>query len=177
MLYHNPVMLARRVSTLDVLSGGRVRLGLGRGWSKDESDVLGVQMKGRGARAGEFVQVLKAVWASDPVEFDGKYYTLPTSNISPKPVQKPHPPIYMAAFAPAALNRTARLAEGWTPGGIPVDGMKQMFDGVKQMAEEARRHPTQLELVVRANMEISDKPRPADGVCGGADRDTTAVER
>ena len=109
MLYHNPVMLARRVSTLDVLSGGRVRLGLGRGWSKDEFDVLGVQMKGRGARAGEFVQVLKAVWASDPVEFDGKYYTLPTSHISPKPVQKPHPPIYMAAFAPAALNRTARL--------------------------------------------------------------------
>jgi probable F420-dependent oxidoreductase len=162
--YHNPVMLARRVSTLDVLSGGRVRLGLGLGWLKDEFDAVGAEMKGRGARADEFLEVLKAVWASDPVEFKGKYYTLPKSHISPKPVQKPHPPIYLAAFAPAALNRIARLADGWNPGGVPVDGMKQMFDGVKQMAEEAGRDPTQLELVVRANVEIDDKPRPAAGV-------------
>ena len=162
--YHNPVMLARRVSTLDVLSGGRVRLGLGLGWLKDEFDAVGAEMKSRGARADEFLEVLKAIWASDPVEFKGKYYTLPKSHISPKPVQKPHPPIYLAAFAPAALNRIARLADGWNPTGIPVDGMKQMFDGVKQMAEEAGRDPTQLKLVVRANVEIGDKPRPAAGV-------------
>ena len=159
--FHNPVMLARRVSTLDVLSGGRVRLGLGMGYSKDEYDAVGAEMKGRGARADEFLEVLKAIWTSDPAEFKGRYYTVPKSYILPKPVQNPHPPIYLAAFAPAALNRVARLADGWNPGGIPADGMKQMFDGVKQTAEEAGRDPTQLELVVRANVEIDDKPRPA----------------
>jgi probable F420-dependent oxidoreductase len=158
---HNPAILARRVSTLDVLSGGRARLGLGLGYSKDEYDAVGAEMKGRGARADEFLEVLKAIWTSDPVEFKGRYFTVPKSYILPKPVQNPHPPIYLAVFAPAALNRAARLADGWNPGGIPLDGMKQMFDSLKQMAEEAGRDPTQLELVVRANVEIDDKPRPA----------------
>ena len=111
--YYNPVMLARQITTLDVLSGGRVRLGLGLGWSKDEHDAVGVEMKNRGARAEEFLKVLKAIWTADPAEFKGQYYTLPKSHIGPKPVQKPHPPVYMAAFVPAAMNRIARLANGW----------------------------------------------------------------
>jgi probable F420-dependent oxidoreductase len=162
--YYNPVMLARRLSTLDVLSGGRVRLGLGLGWSKDEHDALGADMKTRGARADEFLAVLKAIWTTDPTEFRGKYYTLPTSHIGPKPVQKPHPPIYLAAFAPGALNRIARLADGWNPVAIPVAGMKQMFDSVKTMAREAGRDPSKLQLIVRANVEIRDKPRAVDGM-------------
>jgi probable F420-dependent oxidoreductase len=162
--YYNPVMLARRVSTLDVLSGGRVRLGLGLGWSKDEHDAVGVEMKGRGARAEEFLKVLKAIWTTDPAEFKGQYYNLPKSYIGPKPVQKPHPPVYMAAFVPAAMNRIARLANGWNPVAIPVDGMKQMFDGIKQMAKDAGRDPATLELVVRANVEISEEPRPVEGM-------------
>jgi probable F420-dependent oxidoreductase len=158
---HNPAMLARQVSTLDLLSGGRARLGLGLGFSKDEYDAVGAEMNGRGARADEFLQVLKAIWTSDPAEFKGRYYTLPKSHILPKPVQKPHPPIYLAAFAPASLNRVARLADGWNPGGLPLNVMKQMFDSLKQMAEDAGRDPAELELVVRANVEIDDKPRPA----------------
>jgi probable F420-dependent oxidoreductase len=162
--YYNPVMLARRLSTLDVLSRGRVRLGLGLGWSKDEHDALGAEMKNRGARADEFLAVLKAIWTTDPTEFRGKYYTLPKSHIGPKPVQKPHPPIYLAAFAPGALNRIARLADGWNPVAIPVAGMKQMFDSVKAMAREAGRDPSKLQLVVRANVEMHDKPRAVDGM-------------
>jgi probable F420-dependent oxidoreductase len=162
--YYNPVILARRLSTLDVLSGGRVRLGLGLGWSKDEHDAVGADMANRGARADEFVAVLKAIWTTDPAEFRGKYYTLPKSHIGPKPVQKPHPPIYLAAFAPAALNRIARLADGWNPVAIPVAGMKQMFDSVKAMAREAGRDPSKLQLVVRANVEMHDKPRAVDGM-------------
>jgi probable F420-dependent oxidoreductase len=161
--YYSPVMLARRVTTLDVLSGGRVRLGLGLGWSKDEHDAVGVPMTQRGARAEEFLAVLKAIWTTNPVEFKGKFYTLPSSVIETKPVQKPHPPIYMAAFVPAALRRIARLADGWNPVGIPVDGMQKMFEGLKQMAREAGRDPSKLQLVVRANVEIGRKPRPKDG--------------
>jgi probable F420-dependent oxidoreductase len=162
--YYNPVMLARRLSTLDVLAGGRVRLGLGLGWSKDEHDAMGVEMKSRGAKADEFLAVMKAIWTTDPAEFSGKYYTLPKSHIGPKPVQKPHPPIFLAAFAPGALNRIARLADGWNPVAIPVEGMRQMFDGIKQTAREAGRDPSQLQLIVRANVEIRDKPRAKEGM-------------
>jgi probable F420-dependent oxidoreductase len=161
--YYNPVMLARRVSTLDALSGGRVRLGLGLGWSKDEHDAVGAEMKNRGARADEFLAVLKAIWTTDPTEFRGRYYTLPRSHIGPKPVQEPHPPIYLAAFAPGALNRIARLADGWNPVAIPVAGMKQMFDSVRTMAQNAGRDPSRLQLVVRANVEIHDTPRAPGG--------------
>lgn len=156
--YYNPVTLARRLSTIDVLSNGRLRVGLGLGWSQDEMDATGADMKQRGARAEEFLQVLKAIWTTNPAEFQGKFFKLPKSYIEPKPVQKPHPPIYMAAFAPQALNRLARLADGWNPVAVPLEGMKQMFAGIQQMARQAGRDPASLKMVVRANLHIADKP-------------------
>lgn len=158
--YYNPVVLARRLTTIDHLSGGRLRVGLGLGWSKDEMDATGADMKQRGARADEFLQVLKAVWGPDPVEFHGKFFEVPLSYISVKPVQKPHPPIYMAAFAPAALKRLATMADGWNPVAIPIGGMAQMFGATKQMAKEAGRDPSHLVMVVRANLHITEKPLP-----------------
>jgi alkanesulfonate monooxygenase SsuD/methylene tetrahydromethanopterin reductase-like flavin-dependent oxidoreductase (luciferase family) len=125
MLYYNPVLLARRLSTLDVLSHGRLRVGLGLGWSKDEFDATGVSLRERGARADEFLAVLQAIWTSDLVEFQGQFYRIPRSIIPPKPVQKPYPPIYLAAFVPPALRRLAQGADGWNPAGIPIDGMQQ----------------------------------------------------
>jgi alkanesulfonate monooxygenase SsuD/methylene tetrahydromethanopterin reductase-like flavin-dependent oxidoreductase (luciferase family) len=106
--YYNPVMLARRLTTIDYLSNGRLRVGLGLGWSKDEMDATGADMKQRGPIADEFLQVLKAVLDAKP---GGKFYKLPNSYIDLKPVQKPHPPIYLAAFAPLALRRLAKLAD------------------------------------------------------------------
>lgn len=156
--FYNPVLLARSLSALDVLSGGRLRVGLGLGWSKDEYDAVGAEMKARGRRASEFIRVLKAVWTSDPVEFHGEFYHLPKSFIQPKPVQKPHPPIYLAAFSPAGLKRAATLANGWFPVGIPVDGMRQMISGLKDMARQAGRNPDELEVVVRANLMVTDQP-------------------
>lgn len=156
--YYNPVLLARRLTTIDCLSRGRLRVGLGLGWSKDEMDAAGADMKQRGARADEFLQVLKAIWTQDPVEFHGNFFHVPKSYISVKPVQKPHPPIYMAAFAPPALKRLATMADGWNPVAIPVEGMSQMFGAVKQMATQAGRDPSLLEMVVRANLHITTKP-------------------
>jgi len=156
--FYNPVMLARRLSTLDLLSGGRLRVGFGLGWSLDEMQAAGANMKTRGAQADEFLQVLKAIWTTNPAEFHGKFYHLPKSWIDPKPVQKPHPPIYFAAYAPAAMKRVAEHASGWNPVGIPVEGMAQMWSAIKQMATDAGRDPDRLEMIVRANVEISDSP-------------------
>lgn len=156
--YYNPVMLARRLTTLDRLSNGRLCVGLGLGWSKDEMDAAGANLQERGARADEFIQVLKAIWTTNPVEFHGKFYQVPKSYLNHKPVQKPHPPIYLAAFAPRALKRVATMADGWNPVVIPAEGMAQMFNSIKQMAKEAGRDPSSLRLLVRANLEITDKP-------------------
>ena len=156
--YYNPVMLARRLATIDCLSNGRLRAGFGLGWSQDEMDATGAEMKQRGPRADEFLQILRAIWTQNPVEFSGKFFKLPKSYIDLKPVQKPHPPIYLAAFAPAALGRVARLADGWNPTGLPVESMAQMFSSIKQMATEAGRDASSLEMVVRANLHLTEKP-------------------
>jgi probable F420-dependent oxidoreductase len=156
--WYNPVLLARQLTTLDVLSAGRLQIGFGIGWSPDEYEAAGVPWEERGKRADELIQALKKIWTTDPVEFQGQYYRIPKSVIGPKPVQKPHPPIYMAAYAPAALKRTASEADGWFPVGIPLSGIGPMFDVIKDMAKDAGRDPSTLALIVRANVEIHDAP-------------------
>lgn len=156
--YYNPVLLARRLTTLDILSAGRLRVGVGIGWSLDEYEAAGVPWDGRGDRMGEAVSVLKAIWTTDPVEFQGEFYRVPKSIIGSKPVQQPHPPIYMAAYVRPAMQRVAELADGWFPVGIPLDAVGQMFGSIKAMAQEAGRNPDELQLMVRANLEISETP-------------------
>ncbi len=160
--YYNPVMLARRLTSLDVLSGGRLRVGFGLGWSKDEFDAVGVSPNERGRRADEFLRVLKAIWTTDPVEFQGEYYHVPRSIIGLKPIQKPHPPIYLAAYVPAALKRAATLANGWNPAGLPVQAMTQMVTQLREMAKAAGRDPAALEVIVRANLYVTPRPVAAD---------------
>jgi probable F420-dependent oxidoreductase len=152
--WYNPVLLARQLTTLDILSGGRLKVGFGVGWSQDEYQAAGAIWRERGKRADDLIQALKKIWTTDPVEFQGKYYRIPKSVIGPKPVQKPHPPIYMAAYTPSAMKRVAAEANGWFPVGIPLSGVGPIFEGIKGMAKEAGRDPAALELIVRANVEI-----------------------
>jgi alkanesulfonate monooxygenase SsuD/methylene tetrahydromethanopterin reductase-like flavin-dependent oxidoreductase (luciferase family) len=114
ILFHSPVILARRFATLDLLSEGKAIAGLGIGWSKDEYQASNIPFKDKGERANEFLQVLKRIWTDDVVEFKGKYYNIPASKIGPKPVQKPHPPIYMGGFSPNTYSRIVNYdTNGW----------------------------------------------------------------
>jgi probable F420-dependent oxidoreductase len=158
MPLHNPVMLARQIASLDVLSGGRARVGLGQGWSLDELEAGGAEASGRGARADEYVRVLETVWTTDPAEFRGEHYRLPKSILQPKPVQKPRPPIYMAGYVPSALARVGRLADGWVPSGVPLAGVGPMMEIVRRSASEAGRDPEALELMVWAFLDVRDEP-------------------
>jgi probable F420-dependent oxidoreductase len=160
--WYNPVLLARRLATLDVLSAGRLRLGFGVGWSPDEYDAAGAPWKTRGKTADDYIRALKALWTQDPVEFEGTNFRVAKSVVGLKPVQKPHPPIYMAAYSPGAMARAAREANGWFPVGVPLAAIGQMFDQLKGMAREAGRDPKSLELIVRANIEFTDSA-PASG--------------
>ena len=162
MPYHNPVVLARRLTTLDVLSNGRLSVGLGLGWNKDEIDATGADMTKRGALANEFLPLLKAIWTTNPVEFHGKFFNVPRSYINLKPVQKPHPPIYLGAFVPAALKRLAKHADGWNPVFLPIPVMAEMFGSIRQMAKDAGRDPSTLSMIVHAVLEITDKPLGKD---------------
>ena len=160
--WYNPVLLARRLTTLDVLSGGRLRAGFGIGWSPDEYEAAGATWQDRGKRADEAIEILKKIWTTDPVEFQGKHHRIAKSFIGPKPLQKPHPPIYLAAFTPAALKRVAAAADAWLPVGIPLSDVGAIFDGIKNMARETGRDPSALELIVMAGVEIHQKPIEKD---------------
>ncbi len=158
LTFHNPVVLARELSTIDVLSDGRLDVGLGGGWSPDEFEAIGVPMRERGRRAEEALRVIEAIWRDNPVEFEGRYFRVPESYFDLKPVQKPRPPIYMAAYAPATMDRVARLADGWIPAGVPLGAMEQMFAAIKQGAAEVGRDPSALKLIVVANIEFHPAP-------------------
>jgi probable F420-dependent oxidoreductase len=108
-----PVVLAKQASTLDVLSGGRLDLGLGTGWYAPEFAAIGTSSTRRGARAAEYVRVLRALWSNEVASFDGEFYTIPPSRMAPRPVQPGGPPILLGGTVPAAFERAGRLAAGW----------------------------------------------------------------
>jgi probable F420-dependent oxidoreductase len=181
MPYYNPVLLARQLTTIDVVSQGRLDVGLGQGWSSDEFEAAGAKFRARGGRADEFIQVLKAIWTTDPVEFQGEYFRIPRSIIGPKPVQKPHPPLYLAGYTPGAMRRVAETGNGWNPAGVPVEPMARMLLAIRAMARDAGRAAEEVDLVVRANCHLTDEPEPNGraAFAGSIDQlvdDTKAVE-
>jgi probable F420-dependent oxidoreductase len=176
--WYNPLLLARALTGLDVLSQGRLRVGFGMGWSPDEYEAAGAPWSRRGRRADENREALLAIWTSDPVEYEGRDFRIPRSVIGPKPVQKPHPPIYMAAYTEAAMARVARFADYWMPVGVPVEGISPMLETIRSMARELGRDGN-IELSVRANVEITDAPLGDDrpNFVGDADQIRADVAR
>jgi probable F420-dependent oxidoreductase len=157
MLFHNPVVLARRFATLDVLSEGRTIAGFGIGWSRDEYEASNIPLQNRGKRADEFIQVLKKIWTDDIVKFNGRYYSIPASKIGPKPLQKPHPSIYMGASSPGAFRRMVKYANGWI--GLiygTLENFEDTINTIMDMAnqekekenEEARKNRSDFKVIL-----------------------------
>jgi len=159
----NPLILAKRLSSLDNLSKGRLFLGLGLGHSKDEFQASNVSFENRGERADEFLEVLNKVWYDDTVEHKGKYYSIPKSIIGPKPYQEKIP-IYLAGFAPNALRRIISSgSNGWV--GIPQLGMDSFKEGQDQLRKTAKEHgrdPQTIEFPILTFPEVSDKELGSD---------------
>ncbi len=158
MLFHNPVILARKFATLDVLSEGRVIAGLGIGWSKDEYHVSNVPFNNRGKRADEFIQALKKIWVEDVVEFKGDYYNIPASIIGPKPIQKPHIPIYLGGFSSHTFTRIINYdTNGWLGGiGGPLEHLENTMKMVKDNANKANRDPNKFQVILLTFPKILD---------------------
>jgi probable F420-dependent oxidoreductase len=113
MPYRNPVLTAKHVATLDALSGGRVVLAVGTGWLREEFAALDVPFAGRGRRTDDYLAVCRALWAGGTATHDGPCYRLPPVRTGPRPVRRPHPPIWIAGNSAAALARAARHGDGW----------------------------------------------------------------
>jgi len=155
--YHSPIQLARRLASLDVLSKGRVLVGVGAGWSRDEFEAAGTPFERRGARCDEFLRAMIELWTTNPVRFDGDFYHIPESLVGPKPVQNPHPPIYIAGFGQYTFDRAAKFGNGWNPAGImSFDGLEAMIKQFRQTAERAGRGG--MEVVLRAFTMLSKEP-------------------
>jgi probable F420-dependent oxidoreductase len=158
MLFHNPVVLARRFATLDVLSEGRAICGLGIGWSKDEYQVSNIPFKDRGKRADEFIQTLKRIWTDDVVEFQGMFYNIPPAKIGPKPVQKPHIPIYLGGFSPNTYSRIVNYdANGWLGViGGPLEYLDNTMKIIKDVANKKNKDPNNFNVILLTSPNIVD---------------------
>jgi probable F420-dependent oxidoreductase len=147
VLFHNPVILARRFATLDVLSEGRAIAGFGIGWSKDEYKVSNIPFKNRGKRANEYIQMLKKIWTDDIVEFRGQYYNIPASKVGPKPIQKPHIPIYLGGYSQGTFARIANYADGWVCViRNSLDETKSYIEKLRNECYKAKRDPKDVHI-------------------------------
>lgn len=157
LLYHTPVVLAKQLATLDLISGGRLDFGIGLGWSEDEYIATNVPFKNRGDRVDEFLRCIINLWTQEVSEFNGEYYNVPRSIVNPKPLQKPHPPITVGGFSPRTFDRAINLANGYNGIIMTFDQTKDVMDTLKQQAEKSGRNFSELHNVFRTFTNITDK--------------------
>jgi probable F420-dependent oxidoreductase len=170
MPFASPALLAKQTATLDRISHGRLDLGLGLGWQAEEMVASGVTTARRGARAEEFLSVLSALWTGRAGPFDGEFYQLSDSLMTPTPVQQPRPPILLGANVDAALRRVGRLADGWiTASRQDPQDIGRAIGVVKAAAESAGRDPAGLRFICRAALG-APQHGPDSPLYGSADR-------
>jgi probable F420-dependent oxidoreductase len=148
-------LLAKQAAEVDILSGGRFRLGLGVGWNKVEYDVLGMPFEQRGAILEEQVAVLRALWTTPSVTFDGQFHHIRAAGIAPPPVQRPIP-VWIGAHSPAALRRVGRVADGWFPQFRPRGGLEEAQEVIRAAAAEAGRDLSDFQFEGRLDYSVRD---------------------
>jgi len=162
MPYYTPVMLAKQLATLDQVSGGRLDVGVGLGWSKDEYDAVGVPYKDRGRRGDEFLKALKGIWTQDEFELDGEFYKIPRCRVEPKPLQKPHPPITVGGYGPVVVRRAVTLGDGFNGGNVPLKNVIPVVSELHAAARAAGKDPRSLHVVSRGSFHVFDTPQGTD---------------
>lgn len=150
---HRPLILAKQLASLDVLSGGRLMVGIGVGWAAEEFEALGVPFHERGARADEYLTAMRAIWSEEKPAYHGQYVSFQGVQAYPHPVQQPTPPIIIGGRAPAVIRRTVEQANGWYGFALDLDETANVLAELREAAERFHRPSTLGEL------EISVAPR------------------
>ena len=148
--YHNPIRLAKVAATLDVLSGGRVMLGVGVGVIEEELEAMGSPFAERGAISDEMIAVMRELWTKDDPSFLGKYHSFSGMKFTPKPVQKPHIPIIIGGTSKAAIRRAARSGTVWHPTALSPQALAEGMDYLKEQAVKADRDPSEISVSISA---------------------------
>jgi probable F420-dependent oxidoreductase len=168
----SPALLAKQAASVDVLSGGRLDLGLGIGWLPEEFTASGASTARRGARTEEYLAVLRTLWDDEISSFDGEFYTIPAGRQYPKPVQRPGPPVLLGGMSRPAMERAGRLADGWiTSSRADLSAIKEAAGVIQEAAAKAGRGPVRIICrgVVRAG---GDGTKPLSGDYGKIRADT-----
>ena len=153
----NPLVLAKEIATLDLFSGGRFILGIGTGWLREETEVMGGDFEHRWTQARESIQVMKELWTKEEAEFHGKYYDFPPVKCYPKPVQKPHPPVLLGGSAKNVFKRVVAWGDGWLPIASEPEQIKAGRAALDELADAAGRDPKSIQITVfgvRADAEV-----------------------
>jgi probable F420-dependent oxidoreductase len=150
----HPLLLAKEISTLDLFSGGRFLFGIGAGWLREETEIMGGDFDHRWTQVRESILAMKELWTKTEAEFHGKYYDFPPVRSYPKPAQKPHPPVILGGGAKNVLQRVVAWGDGWLPNRITPDELRQSRATLDKLAKEAGRDP--------AAITISVHGQPAD---------------
>ncbi len=151
----NPVILAKEIATLDRLSGGRVELGVGVGWMREEFDVLGVPWERRGARTDEYIAAMRTLWSGPEVEFHGEFVDFPRVTCSPRPIQTSIP-VLVGGDSPAAIRRAVRIADGYFPGEGKVDRLGHLIGELRIAADKHGRDPASIEVNAIFAVQMTD---------------------
>lgn len=155
---HNPFECAKQVAEVDRLSNGRFIFGIGVGWFEEEFELLGQDFKNRGARTDDAIELMKKLWADDPVTYKGRYYSCENASFTPKPVQHPHPPIWLAGSSRAAYRRAARYAETFLPLRMSPERLVGLRKDLDAQCEEVGRASGSLSLCVSLPVVFQDGP-------------------
>ncbi len=153
--YRHPLEMARVVATLDVVSGGRVIFGAGVGWMEEEFRLLGVPFKERAPRTREYIAVMKEVWTKEHPRFNGKFVRIEKDlHFAPRPMQKPHPPIWVGGESTPALKRVAAFGDGWHIGPIALEEVKPRFAELRTLMEKSGRDFAKLEITAMVDSRL-----------------------
>ncbi|MGH7860306.1 MAG: LLM class F420-dependent oxidoreductase [Candidatus Binatia bacterium] len=166
----HPLGAARMVSTLDVLSGGRVSLGVGVGWLAEEFEAAGVDFATRAARTRECLRALRVLWTEDEPQFHGRFFDFGPVRFEPKPVQKPHPPLVLGGETAAALRRAAALGDGWYGVGHTPETAAARVATLRRLLAEAGRESAPFEITVSHGGEMPTPEMLERYVAAGVDR-------
>jgi len=155
--WYPPAQLDRQLTSIDVISGGRLLPGFGIGWSPEEYQAAGAPFIRRGAQLDELLDALDALWTTNPAQHTGTRWSIPESWVELKPVQRPRPPIYLGAFTPPGLKRVGTRADGWmaavqVSGGVRLEALNRQRGAIDEAAREAGRDPSAIHTYVRINV-------------------------
>jgi probable F420-dependent oxidoreductase len=144
----NPLLLAKEISTLDLFSGGRFLFGIGSGWLREETQIMGGDFDHRWSQARESILAMKELWTKPEAEFHGKYYDFPLVKSYPKPAQKPHPPVILGGHAKSVLERIVAWGDGWLPNRITPEKLRESRATLDRLAKDAGRNPSAITISV-----------------------------